>query len=50
MKKAICYMMIGAAMYGTISMMISKKSCVERKLKKLKKDSMDAINKVKAIF
>ncbi len=50
MKKAIAYMMIGAATYGVVSMMICNKNSVERKLKKLKKSGMDAYNKVKAIF
>lgn len=50
MKKAICYMISGAVIYGTISMLICKKSSVEKKLKKLKKDGLEAYNKVKAIF
>lgn len=50
MKKAIAYMMIGAATYGVISMMVYKKNSIEKKLKKLKKNGMDAYNKVKTIL
>lgn len=50
MKKAIAYMMIGAATYGVISMMVCKKNSIEKKLKKLKKNGMDAYNKVKTIL
>lgn len=50
MKKAIAYMMIGAATYGVISIMVCKKNSIEKKLKKLKKNGMDAYNKVKTIL
>lgn len=49
-KKALSYMIIGALAYGVVDMYVNKKSTIDKHFKKIKKDGMEAINKVKAIF
>lgn len=53
MRKALSYMLIGAAAYGIINMMVCNNSSIcrlEKKMKRLKRNGMEACNKVKAMF
>lgn len=46
MKKAISYMLIGALAAGMISVYMDNDCTFKRKIRKLKKSSIDAANKV----
>lgn len=50
MKKALSYMIIGAVTYGAIDMWLCNRNEINKQFKKMKKNGMEAYNKVKAIF